>query len=80
MSLPVASVVSGVDSPGVLRQNLAIARGFTPMTGPEMDALRARVAAPAADGRYELYKMTVHFDAKVGREQHGFPPRDELPL
>jgi aryl-alcohol dehydrogenase-like predicted oxidoreductase len=80
MSLPVATVVSGVDSPEVLRQNLAIARGLSPMTAEEMNALRARVGAEAADGRYELYKTTVHFDAKVGREQHGFPPRSELPL
>jgi uncharacterized protein len=80
LSLPVAAVVSGIDSIEVLRQNLAIARGFTPMTRGEMDALRARVAVAAADGRYELYKMTTHFDARVGREQHGFPPRDELPL
>ncbi len=40
MSLPVATVVSGVDGIDVLRQNLAIARGFTPMTAAEMDALR----------------------------------------
>jgi len=80
MSLSVASVVTGVDSVEVLRQNLAIARGFTPMTADEMDVLRARVAASAADGRYELYKTTTHFDARVGREQHGFPPRDEMPL
>jgi aryl-alcohol dehydrogenase-like predicted oxidoreductase len=80
MSLPVATVVSGIDSPEVLRQNLAIARGFQPMTGEEMDALRARVAGVAADGRFELYKTTLHFDAKVGREQHGFPLREELPL
>jgi aryl-alcohol dehydrogenase-like predicted oxidoreductase len=80
MSLPVATVVTGVDGAEVLRQNLAIARGFAPMTGEEMDALRARVAAPAGDGRYELYKMTTHFDAAVGREQHEFPPRNELPL
>jgi uncharacterized protein len=80
LSLPVAAVVSGIDSPEVLRQNLAVARGFTPMTAEEMDALRARVAWAAADGRFELYKTTVHFDAKVGREQHGFPPREGLPL
>ncbi len=80
MSLRVASVVSGVDSLEVLRQNLAVARGFTPMSAGEMDALRARVAGSAADGRYELYKTTTHFDAGVGREQHGFPPHDELPL
>ena len=80
LSLPVATVVSGVDGRGVLRQNLAVARGFTPMTAPEMAVLRARVAASAADGRFELYKTTMHFDGEVGREQHGFPPRVELPL
>jgi aryl-alcohol dehydrogenase-like predicted oxidoreductase len=80
LSLPVAAVVTGVDSPAVLRQNLAIARGSLPMTADERRALRARVAPVAADGRYELYKTTMHFDAKVGREQHGMPQRDELPL
>jgi len=39
----------------VLRQNLGIARGFTPMTDGEMDALRTRCAPTAADGRYEPY-------------------------
>jgi predicted aldo/keto reductase-like oxidoreductase len=82
LSLPVASVVSGIDGLEVLRQNLAIARAqnLVPMTAAEMDALRARVARVAADGRYELYKTTTHFDARVGREQHGYPPVDELPL
>jgi uncharacterized protein len=80
MSLPIATVVSGIDSLAVLRQNLAIASGFTPMTAEEMGALRARVVAYAADGRFELYKTTLHFDAKVGRGQHGFPPREDLPL
>ncbi len=80
LSLPVAAVVSGIDGLAVLRQNLAVARGFVPMTKAEMAELRARVAAVAGDGRYELYKSTTHFDAKVGREQHGYPPRNELPL
>jgi hypothetical protein len=73
LSLPVAAVVSGVDSREVLGQNLAIARGFAPMTPDEMETLRGRVAGAAADGRFELYKTTARFDAKVGREQHGFP-------
>src|ERR1700728_4832224 len=42
MSLPVATTVSGIDSLAVLRQNLAIARGFQPMTAAEMQALRDR--------------------------------------
>jgi aryl-alcohol dehydrogenase-like predicted oxidoreductase len=80
MSVGVATTVTGIDSIDILHQNLAIARGFTPMPPDERTALRNRVAPDAADGHLELYKTTTHFDAKVGREQHGFPPRDELPL
>jgi hypothetical protein len=50
------------------------------MSDAEMAALRSRVRAPAGDGHFELYKTTKHFDAKVGREQHGYPSVDELPL
>ena len=81
MSIPgVSTTVSGVDGLDILRQNLAVARGFQPMSGEEMQALRERVRPLASDGRLELYKMTKHFDAKVGREQHGYPPEQELPL
>jgi uncharacterized protein len=78
MSLPVASTVSGIDSIDVLRQNLAIARGFTPMSGDEMAALRSRCAPHAADGRFELYKTSKKYDGAPGRAQHGFPSQEEL--
>src|SRR5207248_2836838 len=44
MSLPVASTISGIDSLAVLHQNLAIARGFQPMTAVEMEKLQKRCA------------------------------------
>jgi len=59
MSLQVATTISGIDSVAVLRQNLAIARGFKPMTAAEMDALRRRCAPAAGDGHLELYKSTM---------------------
>src|ERR1700741_4930687 len=49
MSLPVATTVSGMDSLEVLRQNLAISRGFKPMRAEEMQALRERCRSFAAD-------------------------------
>lgn len=55
LSLPVATLVSGIPSREVLRQNLAIVRNFVPMKPQEMDALRIRVTI-AADGRFEFYK------------------------
>lgn len=80
MSLPVATTVSGIDSMAVLRQNLAVASGFEPMTPAEMQALRARVAPHAAAGRFELYKTTLRFDADEGRKQHGYPTTQERPF
>jgi predicted aldo/keto reductase-like oxidoreductase len=71
LSLPIASLVSGIDSPQVLKQNLDIARRFTPMTVAEMEGLRARVAMYAMDGRYELFKSTNRYDGSIGRQQHG---------
>ena len=78
MSLPVATTVSGIDSLRILRQNLRIARDFKPMTDREMAAHRKRLAATAADGRFELYKTTAIFDGDEGRRAHGFPTSKEL--
>src|SRR5271157_2646052 len=80
MSLPVATTVSGIDSLAVLRQNLAVARGFQPMATAEMEALRRRCAPAAGDGHLEMYKSTMKYDGDLGRGQHGLPPHKELPL
>jgi uncharacterized protein len=80
MSLPVATTISGIDSLAVLRQNLAIARGFKPMTAEEMEALARRCLPEAGDGHLELYKSTMKYDGNLGREEHGLPPPKELPL
>lgn len=78
LSLPVAAVVSGIDSMRILHQNVRIASDFKPMSRREMDALRRRVVEEAADGRFELYKTTAKHDGVVGRKQHGFPNDEEL--
>ena len=79
MSLPVAVTISGMESPGVLRQNLEVAREFQPMSASEMEHLRERCRRDASDGRFELFKTTKKYDADLGRAQHGFPSADELP-
>ncbi len=78
MSLSVATTVSGIDSLKVLRQNLRVARGFTPMSEQQMRELRAACALRAADGRFELYKTTLKHEGPIGRKQHGFPSEKEL--
>jgi aryl-alcohol dehydrogenase-like predicted oxidoreductase len=79
MSLPVSVTISGMESPEVLSQNLAVARGFKPLTADEMKALRARCRDDAADGRYELFKTTKKYDGDEGRKTHGYPSAKELP-
>ena len=78
MSLPVMTTVSGIDSMKVLRQNLKVAAGFTPMSPRQMDALRRRVREEAEDGRYELFKTSAKHEGPEGRKQHGFPSEEEL--
>lgn len=80
MSLPVATTVSGIPTLGILDQNVAIARGFTPMTAAEMASLRAHTAPMADGGRFELYKTSKKYDGGVGREQHHFPTQEDLAL
>ncbi len=74
LSQAIATLIVGVESLENLKQDLGIARNFTPMTEAETKQLHKQVRAQAGDGRHEWYKSTQYFDAKTHRDQHGFPP------
>jgi len=80
MSLPVCTTVSGIDSMKVLRQNVAIARNFSPMSASQRTAYERSVADEALDGRFELYKTTAEHEGEEGRKQHGFPSQEEVAM
>ena len=63
MSLPVSVVITGCDSMQTLGQALDAARGFEPMEAREIEALLARTAQAARQGKYELYKTSGSFDS-----------------
>ena len=73
MSLPVATTITGMERPEVLQQNLRLAQDFQPMSPAEMKGLRDRVRNYAADGRFELYKLSLKFDNPEARLAHQFP-------
>jgi uncharacterized protein len=73
MSLPVATTITGMESLDVLRQNLKIAQGFQPYSPQEMQALRDRCKPMAADGRFELYKVSLKYDNPEARLAHEYP-------
>jgi hypothetical protein len=62
----------GMASMDDLKQNLALARNFKPITAAEKEALLTRTREQATDGRHELFKSTKTFDGPFHRKQHGF--------
>ncbi len=74
MSVPGVTVtITGMEKPEILQQNLKIAQGFKPMSAEEMHALSTRVSGPAADGRFELFKVSLKYDNPEARMAHDFP-------
>jgi len=56
LSLPISTLVSGIDSLDVLAQNLEIVRAWAPLTDEERNRLLERIAPWAGDGHLEHYK------------------------
>lgn len=57
LSLPIASLVCGIETRENLRQDLAIARDFKPLAPEELASLLDKGKEPAADGQIEQYKV-----------------------
>lgn len=70
LSQPISSLVVGIDSMEVLKQDVAVARNFRPMTQQELEALLQRVHPVAGDGRHERFKSTQFYDSTYHRRQH----------
>jgi hypothetical protein len=74
MSLPGVSVtITGMENMERLNQNLALARGFKPLDEKALQSIRNKCRNGAADGRFELYKVSLKFDNPEARRAHDFP-------
>lgn len=69
MSLPTATVITGIDSDAILDQALEAVRTFEPLTAVARDELLARTTELAATGRYERFKTTTQFDGTAQNPQ-----------
>jgi aryl-alcohol dehydrogenase-like predicted oxidoreductase len=65
MNLPTSVVITGCDSMERLEQALTAAHSFRPLLPTEIDALLAKTARAAREGRYELYKTTHKHDGTM---------------
>jgi predicted aldo/keto reductase-like oxidoreductase len=74
MSVPgVTLTITGMETVEIVRQNLAIARTFAPLSSDQLAEIERNVASSAADGRFEMYKTSIAYDNIVTREVHGMP-------
>jgi hypothetical protein len=62
----------GINSMALLKQDIALARAFKPLSADESKQLLSRVQDVAGDGRHELFKSTKFYDGPHHRKQHGF--------
>ena len=62
MNLPTSVVITGIDKPQILDQAFEAVRTFKPMNGDQVAALVAGTRTYAANGRFEFFKTSSHFD------------------
>ncbi|MBP85368.1 MAG: aldo/keto reductase [Planctomycetaceae bacterium] len=74
MSLPISTLVCGIESMENLEQDLDIALNHSRLSEEEQASLVSLVGSQAGDGRHEWYKSMQYYDSQMHREQHGFPP------
>jgi uncharacterized protein len=62
LTLPTSTVITGIDSLEILKQDLQVVKTFRPLAEEAMSALLARTAKPASQGKFEGFKTTNGFD------------------
>ena len=69
LSLPITTLVCGIQSRENLLQDLKLARGFTPISESEIKQLLAQTEKPGSDGKLEPWK-TTDYGSGHHRDQH----------
>jgi aryl-alcohol dehydrogenase-like predicted oxidoreductase len=69
LSLPIATLVCGIESRDNLHQDLAMARSFKPISEEEAKELFAHTEERGSDGKLEPWK-TTNYGSLYHREQH----------
>jgi aryl-alcohol dehydrogenase-like predicted oxidoreductase len=62
MNLPTSVVITGIDNDKVLDQAFEATKTFKPMSEAQVAAILDKTKQYAAEGTYELFKTSAHFD------------------
>jgi predicted aldo/keto reductase-like oxidoreductase len=63
LSLPTSVVITGIDKPEILDQDIEAIKTFKPMNREQVAQLLARTKEVAVAGKYELFKTSSYFDS-----------------
>ena len=63
LNLPVATVITGINSPALLKQAIKVATEFRPLSATTVRAILARTREAASEGQFELFKTSTLFDS-----------------
>ncbi len=63
MNLPTSTVITGIDSLEILKQDLEAVKTFRPLTKKQVTSLLTRTAQAASRGKFEGFKTTNSFDS-----------------
>jgi uncharacterized protein len=63
LNLPTSVVITGVDNQKVLDQAFEAAKTFRPLNEQEIATIIGKTQPAAAQGKYELFKTSSHFDS-----------------
>jgi len=78
MTLRTSTVIRGIDSLAILKQDLDAVKNFEPLTEDQMTALLDRTKKMAMTGNHEQFKTTVAYDATITHPEWLGQP--EMPL
>jgi uncharacterized protein len=65
MSLPTSVVITGIDSQEILDQAVQAVETYRRLDETQVSSLLARTRDAAGKGRFELYKISNHFDGTI---------------
>ena len=70
LNLPVDVVITGIDKPEILDQAFQAAKTFKRLDDEEFASLVSQTSEVARNGRYELYKVSSHFDSTAQHPEY----------
>jgi uncharacterized protein len=62
LNLPISVLITGINTPELLKQAIAAVKSFQPMDETSVATLISKTQDAALNGKYELFKTTAHFD------------------